>query len=118
MLVFRSWNFRWFRKWRWKIRRRLVINFVFNYLLLTIYFIIEDSEEDSIFVEEDEDNSGVEEEEEEEDEDDINYEFTKSMREEPGFDSGCTAVVALLRENDLYVANAGDSRCIVSRNGL
>ncbi|CAK9254406.1 unnamed protein product, partial [Sphagnum jensenii] len=37
--------------------------------------------------------------------------------EEPGRDSGCTAVVALLRGNDLYVANAGDSRCVVSRNG-
>lgn len=62
-------------------------------------------------------------EEEEEDDDDCDtmdktdLEFARNMREEPGSDSGCTAVVALLRENQLYVANAGDSRCIVCRNG-
>lgn len=39
------------------------------------------------------------------------------MIEEPGKDSGCTAVVALLNGRDLYVANAGDSRCVVCRNG-
>lgn len=39
------------------------------------------------------------------------------MKEEPGSDSGCTAVVAILKGRELYVANAGDSRCIVSRNG-
>lgn len=32
-------------------------------------------------------------------------------------DSGCTAVVALLVGSQLYVANAGDSRCVVSREG-
>ncbi len=36
---------------------------------------------------------------------------------QPGNDSGCTAVVALIRGNKLYVANAGDSRCIVCREG-
>ncbi|CAG2112320.1 unnamed protein product [Medioppia subpectinata] len=35
----------------------------------------------------------------------------------PGYDSGCTAVVALLKGSELFVANAGDSRCVVSRNG-
>lgn len=35
----------------------------------------------------------------------------------PGSSSGCTAVVALLHENELYVANAGDSRCVVCRDG-
>ena len=30
--------------------------------------------------------------------------------EEPGNDSGCTAVVAMLSGTTLYVANAGDSR--------
>lgn len=45
-------------------------------------------------------------------------EFAKNMKEEPGSDSGCTAVVALLKENEIYVANAGDSRCVVCRNGI
>jgi protein phosphatase 1G len=34
-----------------------------------------------------------------------------------GPSSGSTAVVALLRGNKLFVANAGDSRCIMSRRG-
>ncbi|XP_022169006.1 probable protein phosphatase 2C 6 [Myzus persicae] len=37
--------------------------------------------------------------------------------DKPGKDSGCTAVMALLVNNKLYVANAGDSRCVVSING-
>ena len=36
---------------------------------------------------------------------------------QPGSDSGCTAVVAILRGNQLFVANAGDSRCVLSRKG-
>ncbi|CAG9585321.1 unnamed protein product [Danaus chrysippus] len=40
-----------------------------------------------------------------------------NLVEEPGSDSGCTAVVALLKGNELYVANAGDSRCIICREG-
>ena len=36
---------------------------------------------------------------------------------QPGNDSGCTAVVALIRGTKLFVANAGDSRCIVCRDG-
>ena len=36
---------------------------------------------------------------------------------QPGNDSGCTAVVGLLRARTLYVANAGDSRCVVCRDG-
>lgn len=39
------------------------------------------------------------------------------MKHSPGMDSGCTAVVAVLKGNELYVANAGDSRCVVCRNG-
>lgn len=31
--------------------------------------------------------------------------------------AGCTAVVALIRNKTIYVANAGDSRCVLSRNG-
>lgn len=37
--------------------------------------------------------------------------------EEPGSDSGCTAVVAVLKGRELYVANAGDSRCVLCRGG-
>lgn len=33
--------------------------------------------------------------------------FMKTITDEPGKDSGCTAVVALLHGKDLYVANAG-----------
>lgn len=43
--------------------------------------------------------------------------FLNGMFEGPGSSSGCTAVVALLKGNDLYVANAGDSRCVVCRDG-
>lgn len=35
----------------------------------------------------------------------------------PGSDSGTTAVVALIRGKQLIVANAGDSRCVVSEGG-
>jgi len=39
------------------------------------------------------------------------------MSSDPGASSGCTAVVTLLRDKQLFVANAGDSRCVVSRGG-
>lgn len=66
-----------------------------------------------------EEEEGDEEEDEDDldDEDEEDLEFGNNMKEEPGSDSGCTAVVALLKGNELYVANAGDSRCIVCRNG-
>ncbi|CAN0899519.1 Probable protein phosphatase 2C 11 [Linum grandiflorum] len=32
--------------------------------------------------------------------------------------SGCTACVAVIQNNKLVVANAGDSRCVISRKGL
>ncbi|XP_074036342.1 probable protein phosphatase CG10417 isoform X2 [Leptinotarsa decemlineata] len=76
---------------------------------------MEDSEEDgSSEEEEDEEDCDEEEDEDEEDEQDV---ALGDGFEKPGSDSGCTAVVAVLRENELYVANAGDSRCIVCRNG-
>lgn len=40
-----------------------------------------------------------------------------SMETGPGKASGCTAVVAVMDGRDLYVANAGDSRCVVCRAG-
>lgn len=55
--------------------------------------------------------------EEDEDEDGLDDAFMNSMETGPGKASGCTAVVALLVDRDLYVANAGDSRCIVCRSG-
>ncbi|XP_058020617.1 protein phosphatase 1G isoform X2 [Ahaetulla prasina] len=58
----------------------------------------------SMFFEDSEDES--EDAEEEEDDD-----------SEPGSDSGTTAVVALIRGKQLIVANAGDSRCVVSEGG-
>lgn len=42
-------------------------------------------------------------------------EFMSNMVDEPGKDSGCTAVVALLRDNELYVANAGESLIVQVR---
>lgn len=55
----------------------------------------------------------------EEDEDAIyDYDMTECTERGPAIDSGSTAVVALLRGNELYVANAGDSRCVVCRNGI
>lgn len=33
-------------------------------------------------------------------------------------EAGCTAVVALIIQGKLYVANAGDSRCVLCQNGV
>ncbi|XP_053315409.1 protein phosphatase 1G [Spea bombifrons] len=97
----------------------------------------EDSEESEAEEEEDESEEGSEEEEdysseeaeneeeeEEEDSEDVEDEDEEEMmlpgmegKEEPGSDSGTTAVVALIRGKQLIVANAGDSRCVVSERG-
>ncbi|KAJ3593776.1 hypothetical protein NHX12_006110 [Muraenolepis orangiensis] len=45
------------------------------------------------------------------------FEDRMDGKEEPGSDSGTTAVVALIRGKQLIVANAGDSRCVVSERG-
>lgn len=79
-----------------------------------------DNSEASSEEEEEEDLDDLDDLDDEEDEcelDEADLDFARNMREGPGSDSGCTAVVALLRGNQLYVANAGDSRCIVCRNG-
>lgn len=82
----------------------------------------DDDEEPSNVVEgedtsDDDDDDDDDEEDEDDEDDEADLEFAKNMVEEPGSDSGCTAVVAILKDNNLFVANAGDSRCIVCRNG-
>nr|BAK62807.1 protein phosphatase 2C isoform gamma [Pan troglodytes] len=90
----------------------------------------EEEEEDSEECSEEEDGYSSEEAENEEDEDDTeeaeedDEEEEEEMmvpgmegKEEPGSDSGTTAVVALIRGKQLIVANAGDSRCVVSEAG-
>ncbi|CAH1721614.1 unnamed protein product [Aphis gossypii] len=62
-------------------------------------------------------DSDVEEEDEEEEEDELSMDRFSEDEDKPGKDSGCTAVMALLVNNKLYVANAGDSRCVVSVGG-
>lgn len=67
-----------------------------------------------------EDMSGEEDEEDSEEEgmDEGDEMVAMDMsNEEPGSDSGCTACVALLRGDQLVVANAGDSRCVLCRAG-
>ncbi|XP_062136545.1 probable protein phosphatase CG10417 [Drosophila sulfurigaster albostrigata] len=83
----------------------------------------EDEEDDDVDDDDDEDDEDDDDDENVSDEDDTdedqlaNDQFCANMIEEPGKDSGCTAVVCVLHGRDLYVANAGDSRCVISRNG-
>ncbi|XP_028258342.1 protein phosphatase 1G isoform X2 [Parambassis ranga] len=85
----------------------------------------EGSDEEDGSEEEEGESSEVDEEEEdteegEEDSEDEDEEMClpgMDGKEEPGSDSGTTAVVALIRGKQLIVANAGDSRCVVSEHG-
>ncbi|XP_015241975.1 PREDICTED: protein phosphatase 1G [Cyprinodon variegatus] len=82
----------------------------------------EGSDEEDGSDEEEADSSEIEEEdvEDSEDEEDEDEEMCLpgvDGKEEPGSDSGTTAVVALIRGKQLIVANAGDSRCVVSERG-
>lgn len=84
----------------------------------------EDNSEDSDDAQEEEDKDDENDDEEDADENAEGVEGLRSkirfrdiMKHGPGMDSGCTAVVAILRGNELYVANAGDSRCVVCRSG-
>ncbi|KAG7482293.1 hypothetical protein JOB18_018207 [Solea senegalensis] len=76
----------------------------------------EDEEGDSSEMEEEEDTEEGEEDSEEEEEEEMCLPGMDG-KEEPGSDSGTTAVVALIRGKQLIVANAGDSRCVVSEHG-
>ncbi len=51
------------------------------------------------------------------DENDADLGKMLDMTNDPGSSSGCTAVVTLLHDKQLFVANAGDSRCVLCRNG-
>lgn len=83
-----------------------------------------DSDDDNEDDDDEDDDDENEDENEEESEEDNEYPddedddgFLNSMIEAPGSSSGCTAVVALLVDRELFVANAGDSRCVVCRDG-
>uniref|UniRef100_A0A2K6MLF7 protein-serine/threonine phosphatase n=2 Tax=Rhinopithecus TaxID=542827 RepID=A0A2K6MLF7_RHIBE len=79
------------------------------------------SEEEDGYSSEEAENEEDEDDTEEAEEDDEEEEemMVPGMegKEEPGSDSGTTAVVALIRGKQLIVANAGDSRCVVSEAG-
>lgn len=75
---------------------------------------IDDDDDDD---EDDDDEDDDEDDDDDDDEDGDSFEASTTDFEIPGKDSGCTAVFALLKGNRLYVANAGDSRCVVSRRG-
>uniref|UniRef100_A0A8C3G3C7 Protein phosphatase 1G n=1 Tax=Cyclopterus lumpus TaxID=8103 RepID=A0A8C3G3C7_CYCLU len=78
----------------------------------------EEEEGDSSEMEEEEDTEeGEEDSEDEEGEEEEMCLPGMDGKEEPGSDSGTTAVVALIRGKQLIVANAGDSRCVVSERG-
>lgn len=66
---------------------------------------------------EDADSNATSEPDSVDDEDEDEEEMGANYSDLPGNDSGCTAVVGLLRASTLYVANAGDSRCVVCRDG-
>ncbi|XP_065320020.1 protein phosphatase ppm-1.G-like isoform X2 [Gordionus sp. m RMFG-2023] len=76
----------------------------------------EDDEDEDAGEEEDDDMIGDDEEASEERRNLLSN-FMENSNQKPGYDSGCTAVVALLKKNDLYVANIGDSRCVISCEG-
>ncbi|KAF7391578.1 hypothetical protein HZH68_011121 [Vespula germanica] len=76
----------------------------------------EDDTEDVDEDESDEDEDGEDDDDKDDDDKDDDEDDVLNI-EEPGSDSGCTAVVAILKENELYVANAGDSRCVLCRDG-
>lgn len=78
----------------------------------------EDVEFNSSDEEDDESDDSEESDEEEDEDDDMLYPVgNEQNNDEPGFCSGCTAVVAVIHDKEVVVANAGDSRCILCRDG-
>ncbi|CAF2241359.1 unnamed protein product [Rotaria magnacalcarata] len=77
----------------------------------------DDAKENQNDDDEEEDGDDNEEEDDEDDDNDTELGKMLDMSSDPGSSSGCTAVVTLLRDKQLFVANAGDSRCVVCRNG-
>lgn len=75
---------------------------MFQFSTCDLIFREEVSEE-----EEDEEGEGEYDEEEEDYMNEEDEAFMNNITDEPGKDSGCTAVVALLHDKDLFVANAG-----------
>lgn len=82
----------------------------------------DDTTEDEVDPDDDDDEEDLDEEEEmsgeeDDEEDSFDDDFMNNMETGPGKASGCTAVVALMAGRELFVANAGDSRCVVCRAG-
>ncbi|XP_059149424.1 probable protein phosphatase CG10417 isoform X2 [Physella acuta] len=91
------------------------------------------SDEDDDDEDEDDDEEGWEDMSDSEDDDEDDEDEVKEVKrkgdgskilpwgmakeEEPGSDSGCTACVVFLQGKKIIVANAGDSRCVLSRAG-
>ncbi|KAG7209101.1 hypothetical protein KM043_015247 [Ampulex compressa] len=79
--------------------------------------VAESDEDDTEDVDEDESDEDKDDEDGDDDADDEDNDDLMMNMGQPGSDSGCTAVVAILKDNELYVANAGDSRCVLCRDG-
>lgn len=43
--------------------------------------------------------------------------FSRPQTDNLAIYTGCTACVVLITENEIYCANAGDSRCVLSKDG-
>ncbi|CAB4060920.1 PPM1G [Lepeophtheirus salmonis] len=69
----------------------------------------DDDDDDDLDGEEDSEPD-TEDDGDDDDDDDCELMGPSKIKEEPGSDSGCTAVVGLIVKDELFVANAGDSR--------
>lgn len=52
------------------------------------------------------------------DKDNDHKDFDNDHKDSEGYESGTTAVVCLVRNGEIIVANAGDSRCVLSSKGI